>query len=184
MPVERHHGQNFEFESVQEWIHTSVQTHPAHVHVYHQQVISGCGEGHDVGEYYDTISDGGNGVTFQDNCTIRLQMLDVGGRVTLHCHILYHERRMGWIHVENGPTTNTEPCCISGFCSPCVNETNIPDQCEESSVSDDDDDGDILVVDCNCTMCGCSEKNTSGSSINKSILQTQICLLIILVSAI
>jgi FtsP/CotA-like multicopper oxidase with cupredoxin domain len=193
-PLKDSNGQNFKFESVQEWIHTSVQMHPAHVHVYHQQVIgSGCGEGHDVGEYYDTIADGGNGIDFQDDsCRVRFQMLDVGGRVTLHCHNLRHEDSgmMGWVHVENGgPTTNTEPCCISGFCSPCVNERNLPDQCEAIII----DGGGIVVppvdeekkedADCNCTMCDCSEEeDTSGSSINKSILQTQCYLLILLLA--
>jgi FtsP/CotA-like multicopper oxidase with cupredoxin domain len=169
-PLKDSNGRNFEYESVQEWIHTSYQMHPAHVHVYHQQVIGGCGVGHDVGEYYDTISDGGNGLDFQDNCKVRFQMLDVGGRVTLHCHNLQHEDTgmMGWVHVEKGgPTTNTEPCCISGFCSPCVNERNLPDQCEVLLVVADEDDGGV-----------------SGSSINKSMLQTQIYLLIILSLAI
>ena len=51
------------------------------------QIMGGCGPGHDVGEYYDTSAD----AAFEsENCVVKFQMIDVYGRVLMHCHILKH----------------------------------------------------------------------------------------------
>ena len=129
---------DFEYGAVQEWLLKSVSQHPVHVHMYHQQVVSDCGAGHEIGEYYDTVADASD-LSPSSECKVRFKMIDFGGRVVLHCHILRHEDAgaMAWINVKGSPYVSPiEPCCISGTCSACVDENNLPDDCD-----DDDDRG-------------------------------------------
>jgi hypothetical protein len=75
----------------------------------------------------------------EEPCIVRFRLTGMFGRTTLHCHILKHEDAgtMGWINVRNNGTfgeevvaaTPTSPCCISGTCSECVDENNLPNAC-------------------------------------------------------
>jgi FtsP/CotA-like multicopper oxidase with cupredoxin domain len=84
---------------VQEWTLKGATNHPFHLHVYHVQVQSTCGD-FEGGEYYDTVA---------QNCTIRFDLSPAtstvyDGRTTMHCHILEHEDQgaMGWLDVIGG----------------------------------------------------------------------------------
>jgi hypothetical protein len=72
------------------------------MHVYHMQIAppGGCGGMYENGEYFDIIS------SQVGDCKVRFKLLDYGGRVVLHCHILRHEDggTMGWVNVTGGPT--------------------------------------------------------------------------------
>lgn len=81
---------------VQEWTVKGARQHPFHLHVYHMQMTTDCGE-YEAGEYYDTIA---------TNCDVRFDLnaatSDVyAGRTIMHCHILAHEDQgaMGWADV-------------------------------------------------------------------------------------
>ena len=165
-------GADFDYGTVQQFTIQDVDDHPSHMHVvslstsyphyvfphphkyawyqcillslqYHQQVVTNCGSGHDIGEYYDTIADAtGNSKTYK----VRFKIIDVHGRIIIHCHILKHEDAgtMSWINVRNGTTvTHTSPCCLSGTCSECVDEEKFPDNCAGGGGDDDDDDDDL-----------------------------------------
>ena len=121
------------------------------MHIYHQQIWTDCGPGHDQWEFYDTIADP-SGDT--EDCRVRFQMLDIFGRCIMHCHILKHEDNgaMGWVNVarvndqnefvpaDEADLTPTVPCILSGTGSACVNENNLPNDCTEVDNDDDDDD--------------------------------------------
>lgn len=128
-PLTNDDGSNFTFHSVQEWTYRNSANHPFHLHVYHMQARENCGAGHDAGEYYDTLGNADN----SDDCVVRFVTADFGGRVMLHCHALDHEDQgaMAWINVEDAPVvTATTPCCLHGNCSDCVDELNLPNNCE------------------------------------------------------
>ena len=90
----------WDYDSIQEWTISNSGAHPYHLHVYHMQAVgSGCDGGvHDQGEYYDTIS-------APSNCVVRFHMIDYGGSVMMHCHVLKHEDNgsMTWVDVIGGP---------------------------------------------------------------------------------
>ena len=44
--VDQTNPSDFESETLQEWTHLTVNRHPAHVHIWHQQILSNCGPGH------------------------------------------------------------------------------------------------------------------------------------------
>jgi FtsP/CotA-like multicopper oxidase with cupredoxin domain len=125
-------GQDFDYDTLQEWNHLTVDRHPAHVHIWHQQILSNCGPGHDDGEYYDVIGDAGDS---DADCKVRLRLMRYCGRETFHCHILKHEDAgtMGWINVKDTSAscrvTPTYPCHISGTVSECINEYDQPNEC-------------------------------------------------------
>jgi FtsP/CotA-like multicopper oxidase with cupredoxin domain len=92
----------FNYGTLQEWDISGSGAHPYHLHVYHMQVVSGCGD-HEVGQYYDTISGSGS-------CTVRFHMTGIAERIMMHCHVLAHEDNgaMTWVDVINGgPTQST-----------------------------------------------------------------------------
>ena len=37
---------DFDSETIQQWTHLTVDRHPAHVHIWHQQILKNCGPGH------------------------------------------------------------------------------------------------------------------------------------------
>lgn len=86
------------YNEVHEWTLTRSKTHPFHLHLYHVLVVQpgGCGEQHEEGEFYDSIS--GNEY---EECKVRFKASDVGQRCVLHCHVLNHEDNgaMGWVDV-------------------------------------------------------------------------------------
>ena len=97
------------YNTVQQWDISAngLGPHSFHLHIYHVQVVgtydvSGnrkfgfdCGH-HQYGEWYDVIS---------GFCIVRFRMIDFGGRVVLHCHVLKHgdDGSMIWINVAGGP---------------------------------------------------------------------------------
>jgi hypothetical protein len=48
-PLKDDEGQDFQYGTVQEWTHLMANTHPLHIHMFHQQVVTNCGAGHDIG---------------------------------------------------------------------------------------------------------------------------------------
>lgn len=89
------------YGEVHEWTLTRSKTHPFHMHLYHVMVVQpgGCGEQHEEGEFYDSVS--GNEY---EECKVRFRAADFGQRCVLHCHVLNHEDNgaMGWVDVQ-GP---------------------------------------------------------------------------------
>lgn len=66
------------------------------------------------------------------NADITSLVLNSGGRAIMHCHIIKHEDAgaMGWMNVQDGnecdpDPTPSEPCCLVGECSACVDENAI-----------------------------------------------------------
>lgn len=91
---------------LQEWTVKGAQQHPFHLHVYHMQMTSDCGD-YEGGEYYDTIA---------TNCDVRFDLnaatSDVySGRTIMHCHILAHEDQgaMGWADIVGGQAPPVYP---------------------------------------------------------------------------
>jgi len=99
-----------QYDTVRQWDISAngLGPHSFHLHIYHVQVVgthngSGgnkafgvdCGH-HKYGEWYDVIS---------GFCIVRFRMIDFGGRVVLHCHVLKHgdDGSMTWINVTDGP---------------------------------------------------------------------------------
>jgi FtsP/CotA-like multicopper oxidase with cupredoxin domain len=119
---------DFVKEKLNEWTILTVDQHPFHLHLYHMQIQgTTCGAGHDAGEFYDIIG----AVQSVPGCKVRFRTAEIGGRTTIHCHILRHEDNgaMGWINVVNTNLTDqtpTTPCCLSGQCSTCVAEKDEP----------------------------------------------------------
>ena len=48
-PLKDDNGTDFQYGAVQEWTHLMANTHPLHIHMFHQQVVTNCGAGHDIG---------------------------------------------------------------------------------------------------------------------------------------
>ena len=96
------------YDQVHEWTIRRSEIHAFHKHLYHVMVVSpgGCGEMHQEGEIYDTIS----GVDSTGVCRIRFKTADFGQRELLHCHVLEHSDQgaMGWVNVvgPNMPVNN------------------------------------------------------------------------------
>jgi len=94
------------YGEVHEWtishhhLFDEIDEHPFHMHLYHMMVVSpgGCGEMHQEGEFYDTIS-GLNSYT--DTCVVRFKAVDVGERGLVHCHNFPHSDfgGMGWVNI-------------------------------------------------------------------------------------
>jgi hypothetical protein len=88
--------QTIAYDQVHEWVLQQTWFHPFHMHLYHMQIVEpgGCGDGHEEGEIYDTIS-------APANCTVRFRTADIGQRCVLHCHVLFHEDSgsMSWVNV-------------------------------------------------------------------------------------
>ena len=126
--------EDFEYGSVQEWTVKGTATHPMHVHTYPMQIVSGCGDYHDEGEFYDTIlatniRHAGEKTPSHHastkKCKVRVHLVDVAGPVLVHCHIFVHAEHgaMGWINVVNGgPVQPDEPrvhsCPTNMVCDP------------------------------------------------------------------
>ena len=111
-PLCNEDGTDFEYGSLQEWTLHGTRQHPLHVHLYPMQVVTDyCGDGHDTGEYYDSILSDVYMRSQNYPCKVRAHLLDVSGPVLAHCHILFHAERgaQGWFHVVNGPKQPDEP---------------------------------------------------------------------------
>ena len=126
-------NEDFMFGSVQEWTLEGTSTHPFHVHTYPMQVVSGCGDYHEDGEFYDTIlattvrhpnDPSSSHRSSHHDCKVRLRLVDVGGPILVHCHIFLHAEHgaMGWFNVVNGPVQANEPrvhsCPTNMLCDP------------------------------------------------------------------
>ena len=91
---------------LQEWTIKGATNHPFHLHVYHFQAQTDCGD-FEAGEFYDTIAAG---------CDVRFDLDPAtstvyDGRTIMHCHILAHEDQgaMGWADVVGGDAPPTFP---------------------------------------------------------------------------
>lgn len=64
----------------------------------------GCGDAHDYGEFYDSISTSGD-------CRVRFKATNFGGRCIFHCHVLGHEDKgaMAWADVKETAGGSTMP---------------------------------------------------------------------------
>ena len=110
---------------VQEFILKGATNHPFHLHIYHVQVQSACGE-FEAGEYYDVLA---------SNCTLRFDLSQTystpySGRTVMHCHILEHEDQgaMGWANVIGGQPPPTFPgdSTYTAYIPPVVLPGNPP----------------------------------------------------------
>jgi len=99
---------------VDEWLLKGADTHPVHLHKYPMQVKNdGCGSGHDVGEFYDTIVTANS--NSRDHCAVRVHLVDFAGPAYLHCHIFQHAEQgaTGWINVMDADSE----AAVQGFLS-------------------------------------------------------------------
>jgi FtsP/CotA-like multicopper oxidase with cupredoxin domain len=130
-------GNDFTFGTVQSIELRGAATHPFHIHMYPMQVVSkggACGDGHEAGEFYDTVvTSGGSG---NRPCMLRLNLVDVAGPATVHCHIFQHAEQgaLGYFNVEGGPEADgvDGPSCMEG--STCTGSKPL------AKCSDDPDD--------------------------------------------
>ena len=111
-PLCNEDGSDFQYGSIQEWeLHNTVK-HPLHVHMYPMQVVTDyCGDGHDRGEFYDTIVSDTSRRNSHYPCKVRMRMIDISGPVLVHCHILFHAERgaQGWINVVTDDPSVVQP---------------------------------------------------------------------------
>lgn len=116
-------GNDFQYGTLAAFELHGADTHPFHVHMYPMQVVSkGCGSGHEMGEFYDTIVT--NDADKSSPCLLRLQLVDIAGPTTVHCHIFLHAEQgaLGWFNVIGGPI-QSGPTCLSGSqCGEVVEE--------------------------------------------------------------
>jgi FtsP/CotA-like multicopper oxidase with cupredoxin domain len=129
MPLCDDNGNDFEYGTVVEVQLVGAETHPFHMHVYPLQVISnGCGSGHSVGEFYDTIvtADRGNGIP----CILRFHLVDIMGPTLVHCHIFEHAEHgaIGWFNVVGGgpPMLEAQPTCQKGSTCTDFDKDTLP----------------------------------------------------------
>jgi FtsP/CotA-like multicopper oxidase with cupredoxin domain len=121
-------GNDFEYGTVQSWELRGVATHPFHVHTYPMQIASDdCGDGHEPGEFYDTIVTEGSG-SIAHPCIVRLHLVDVAGPTVVHCHIFEHAEHgaLAYFNVLSGPDEDDamEPTCVKG--NTCVDSDPLP----------------------------------------------------------
>lgn len=98
-------------DGVQEWEVKGATNHPFHLHVFHFQAQTDCGE-YEAGEYYDTIA---------ASCDIRFDLSPqtstvFDGKTIFHCHLLDHEDQgaMGYMVVQPAPGTIPPPTFPAG----------------------------------------------------------------------
>ena len=93
-------------DGVQEWSVSGATNHPFHLHVFHFQAQTDCGE-YEAGEYYDTIA---------ASCDVRFDLNPqtstvFDGKTIFHCHLLDHEDQgaMGYMVVQPADGTIGAP---------------------------------------------------------------------------
>jgi FtsP/CotA-like multicopper oxidase with cupredoxin domain len=93
-------------DGVQEWEVSGATNHPFHLHVFHFQAQTDCGE-YEAGEYYDTIAAACN-VRFDLNPQTSTVF---DGKTIFHCHLLDHEDQgaMGYMVVQEAAGTIGAP---------------------------------------------------------------------------
>ena len=93
-------------DGVQEWNVKGATNHPFHLHVFHFQAQTDCGE-YEAGEFYDTIAAACN-VRFDLNPQTSTVF---DGKTIFHCHLLDHEDQgaMGYMVVQPAPGTIPAP---------------------------------------------------------------------------
>ena len=103
-----HHVPTFSLnaDGLQEWTVKGARQHPFHLHIYHVQMTTDCGN-YEAGEFYDVIA---------TNCDVRFDLNPqtatvYDGRTIMHCHILAHEDQgaMGWADIIGGTAPPTFP---------------------------------------------------------------------------
>lgn len=98
-------------DGVQEWNVKGATNHPFHLHVFHFQAQTDCGE-YEAGEFYDTIAAACN-VRFDLNPQTSTVF---DGKTIFHCHLLDHEDQgaMGYMVVQPAPGTIPAPTFPAG----------------------------------------------------------------------
>ena len=98
-------------DGIQEWNVKGATNHPFHLHVFHFQAQTDCGE-YEAGEYYDTIAAACN-VRFDLNPQTSTVF---DGKTIFHCHLLDHEDQgaMGYMVVQPAPGTIPAPTYPAG----------------------------------------------------------------------
>ena len=98
-------------DGVQEWNVKGATNHPFHLHVFHFQAQTDCGE-YEAGEYYDTIA---------ASCNVRFDLNPqtstvFDGKTLFHCHLLDHEDQgaMGYMVVQPAAGTIPAPTFPAG----------------------------------------------------------------------
>ena len=98
-------------DGVQEWNVKGATNHPFHLHVFHFQAQTDCGE-YEAGEYYDTIAAA---------CKVRFDLNPqtstvFDGKTIFHCHLLDHEDQgaMGYMLVQPAQGTIPAPTYPAG----------------------------------------------------------------------
>ena len=93
-------------DGVQEWDVSGATNHPFHLHVFHFQAQTDCGE-YEAGEYYDTMA---------ASCNVRFDLNPqtstvFDGKTIFHCHLLDHEDQgaMGYMVVQPAAGTISAP---------------------------------------------------------------------------
>uniref|UniRef100_A0A7S1BK18 Plastocyanin-like domain-containing protein n=1 Tax=Corethron hystrix TaxID=216773 RepID=A0A7S1BK18_9STRA len=132
-PLCNQRGKDFTYGTVNEWTVTGTKSgHPLHVHMYPMQIASnGCGEEHDIGEFYDTVEVmNGFGVESSEECKVRLHFINIAGHTLMHCHILQHgdQGAMAFFNVVGGPIQPSKPRvlqCADGSINGCDIEQKL-----------------------------------------------------------
>uniref|UniRef100_A0A7S1FTV5 Plastocyanin-like domain-containing protein n=1 Tax=Corethron hystrix TaxID=216773 RepID=A0A7S1FTV5_9STRA len=132
-PLCNQRGKDFTYGTVNEWTVTGTKSgHPLHVHMYPMQIASnGCGEEHDIGEFYDTVEvKNGFGIESSEECKVRLHFINIAGHTLMHCHILQHgdQGAMAFFNVVGGPIQPSTPRvlkCADGSLNGCDIEQKL-----------------------------------------------------------
>ena len=97
-------------DGVQEWNVKGATNHPFHLHVYHFQAQTDCGD-YEAGEFYDVMAAA---------CNIRFDLNPqtatvYEGKTIFHCHILDHEDQgaMGYMNVIGGTPAPSYPTDVA-----------------------------------------------------------------------
>lgn len=170
---------NWSYGKSQEWTISGSGAHPYHLHVYHMQAMPSCQNSiHDAGEYYDTISS-------TSGCKVRFTMIDYGGSVMMHCHVLAHEDNgsMTWANVVGGPTVpdsgdRYEQGCPGGEGSnPSPTPSPAP---APAPVTPSPSQGGTTVSPCANTGNSCiNDSDCCSNSCSKGNPANRVCLLIV-----
>lgn len=126
-------GGDVEYGSIFEW-EMNLAYHPLHLHIYPMQVVSEnneCGDNHEYGEFYDTITL--NNEQGRKHCKVRIAFVDVGGKTLMQCHVFKHgdQGAMLFFNVVGGPQQPDEPRvhkCASGLCDEPVTIAKCKDE--------------------------------------------------------
>jgi FtsP/CotA-like multicopper oxidase with cupredoxin domain len=89
----------FDYNSVVEMNLKDIDMHPLWMHVHWMQIVSGCANHYDVGEFYSIV----RGIAGQ-YCNVRVRIADFSDKFDVHCSILTHMETgaLVWFNVTSG----------------------------------------------------------------------------------